>query len=80
VASFTYAVSGSSAIVLNGSASYDPEGDALQYSWLDNGIKKGDGVTYSLPVTANSNHSIQLQVFDPATLQNTSPAQSVHVP
>jgi hypothetical protein len=80
VASFTYAISGSSAIVLNGSASFDPEGDALQYSWLDNGIKKGEGVTYSLPVTANSDHSIQLQVFDPAKLPGTSATQSIHVP
>jgi hypothetical protein len=80
VAAFSYALSGSSAIVLNGSLSYDPEGDSLTYSWLDNGIKVGSGVTYSLPVTSNSNHSIQLQVFDPAGLEGDSTTSSVHVP
>jgi hypothetical protein len=80
VASFTYALNGSSAIVLNGSQSYDPEGNALQYSWLDNGVKKGSGVTYSYPVTPNSNHSIQLQVFDPAGLPGSSATTSIHVP
>jgi hypothetical protein len=80
VAAFSYALSGSSAIVLNGSLSYDPEGDALTYSWLDNGTKVGSGVTYSLPVTNNTNHSIQLQVFDPAGLEGDSTTTSVHVP
>ena len=80
VASFTYALNGSSAIVLNGSQSYDPEGDALQYSWLDGGVKKGTGVTYSYPVTANSDHSMQLQVFDPAGLPGNSSTVSIHVP
>jgi hypothetical protein len=80
VAAFSYALSGSSAIVLNGSQSYDPEGDSLVYSWLDNGVKKGDGVTFSLPVTTNSDHSIQLQVFDPAGLPGTSATASIHVP
>jgi hypothetical protein len=80
VAAFTYALNGTSAIVLNGSQSYDPEGDSLTYSWLDNGVKKGDGVTYSLPVTGNSDHSIQLQVFDPAGLPGNSTTTSIHVP
>ena len=80
VASFTYALNGSSAIVLNGSQSYDPEGDALQYSWLDNGIKVGSGVTYSYAVTPNSNHSMQLQVFDPAQLPGSSSTVSIHIP
>ena len=80
VAAFDYALNGSTAIVLNGSQSYDPEGDALQYSWLDNGVKQGSGVTFSYPVTSNSNHSIQLQVFDPAGLQGSSSTVSIHVP
>ena len=80
VASFTYALNGSSAIVLNGSQSYDPEGDALQYSWLDNGVKVGSGVTFSYAVTPNSNHSMQLQVFDPAQLPGSSSTVSIHIP
>jgi type II secretory pathway pseudopilin PulG len=80
VASFTYALNGSTAIVLNGSQSYDPEGDALQYSWLDNGLKQGSGVTFSYAVTPGSNHSIQLQVFDPAGLPGSSSTVDIHVP
>ena len=80
VASFSYALNGSSAIVLNGSQSYDPEGNALQYSWLDNGVKVGTGVTFSYAVTPNSNHSMQLQVFDPAGLPGSSATASIHIP
>ena len=80
VAAFSYALSGSSAIVLNGSASYDPEGDALAYSWLDGGKKIGTGVTYSVPVTSGTSHSIQLQVFDPSGLEGDSPTTSIKVP
>jgi type II secretory pathway pseudopilin PulG len=80
IAAFSYALQGSSAIVLNGSQSYDPEGDALTYSWLDNGQKVGTGVTYSLPVTSGSSHSVQLQVFDPSGLEGDSATTSIKVP
>jgi type II secretory pathway pseudopilin PulG len=79
-ASFTYALNGSTAVVLNGSQSFDPEGDSLQYSWLDNNVKKGDGVTYSLPVTSKTSHSIQLKVFDPAGLEGDSATVNVNIP
>ena len=39
VASFTKALSGTTAIVLNGSASYDPESQSLRYVWWDNGVE-----------------------------------------
>jgi len=80
VAAFTYALQGTSAIVLNGSQSFDPEGDALTYSWLDNGKKVGTGVTFSLAVTSGSSHSIQLQVFDPSGLEGDSTTTSIQVP
>ena len=80
VASFSYALSGSSAIVLNGSQSYDPEGDSLTYSWLDKGTKVGSGVTYSLPVDSGSGHDIQLKVFDPAGLEGDSATIGINVP
>jgi type II secretory pathway pseudopilin PulG len=82
VAAFSYALNGNSSIVLNGSQSYDPEGGALNYSWIDNGTKqtKATGVTYTLPVSPGSNHSIQLQVFDPSGLEGDSTTVTVHVP
>ena len=82
VAAFSYALSGSSAIVLNGSQSYDPEGGALQYSWIDNGTKQpqASGVTYSLPVTSGSTHTIQLAVFDPSGLEGDSATTTIKVP
>ena len=80
VAAFSYALQGSSAIVLNGSQSYDPEGDALTYSWLDGGKKVGTGVTFSLAVTSGTSHSIQLQVFDPSGLEGDSTTTTINVP
>jgi type II secretory pathway pseudopilin PulG len=82
VAGFCYALQGSSAIVLNGSQSYDPEGGALTYSWIDNGNKQpqATGVTYSLAVTPGSTHTIQLQVFDPSGLEGDSTTTTIQVP
>jgi hypothetical protein len=82
VADFSYAVSGATAIVLNGSPSYDPEGQALKYVWVDNGIKipNGTGITYTYAVAPHSTHSIQLKVFDPAGLEGDSATKSVQVP
>jgi type II secretory pathway pseudopilin PulG len=81
IGAFSYALQGTSAIVLNGSQSYDPEGGALTYSWIDNGVKqKSTNVTYSLPVTPGSNHSIQLQVFDPSGLEGDSATINIKVP
>jgi type II secretory pathway component PulJ len=82
VASFTKALSGTTAIVLNGSASYDPEGQSLRYVWWDNGskISNGDGIVYTYPVTPGSTHQLQLQVFDPGGLPGISPTQTITVP
>jgi type II secretory pathway pseudopilin PulG len=81
IGAFSYALQGTSAIVLNGSQSYDPEGGALTYSWIDNGVKQNTtNVTYSLPVTPGSNHAIQLQVFDPSGLEGDSATINIKVP
>jgi hypothetical protein len=82
VADFTYAVSGATAIVLNGSPSYDPEGQGLKYVWVDNGekIENGTGITYTYAVAPHSTHSIQLLVFDPAGLEGDSATKTVEVP
>ena len=68
--------------MLNGSASYDPEGRALRYVWWDNGTKitNGDGIVFTYPVAAHTTHSLQLHVFDPGGLEGVSATQSVSVP
>jgi type II secretory pathway component PulJ len=82
IASFTKALSGTTSIVLNGSASYDPEGQSLRYVWWDNGSKitNGDGIVYTYPVTPGSSHSLQLHVFDPGGLEGVSATQTLNVP
>jgi type II secretory pathway pseudopilin PulG len=82
IASFIATLSGNSAIVLNGSQSYDPEGGALKYSWIDNNIKQtqATSVTYTLPVTPGSTHTIQLKVFDPSGLPGESATATIKVP
>jgi hypothetical protein len=85
VASFNYVVGASgTSIELNGSASYDPEGAALKYSWVDGTIKvnKADAaaVTYTLPVTPGSSHAIRLDVYDPADLPGSSATITIQVP
>jgi len=52
-ATFTPTVT-ASGILLNGSASFDPEGETLDYTWTDNGTVVGSGITflYSPPAPA----------------------------
>lgn len=75
-ASFT-ATKTQQGIVLNGSASYDPEGETLQYVWYDGTTKIGEGVTYTYKVVAGTSHTIRLAVFDPAQLEGDAPSQVV---
>jgi type II secretory pathway pseudopilin PulG len=69
-------------LVLNGSASVDPEGETLQYYWTVNGVAVGntDGsnITFTYPITAPvADRIIQLRVVDPAGLDDTSATQTV---
>lgn len=76
IAAFT-ATPSAEGLVLNGSASYDPEGEPLQYVWYDGSEKVGEGITYVHPAAAGTSHSIQLKVYDPATLEGVSAVQVV---
>jgi hypothetical protein len=89
VAAFNAALSGTSAIVLNGSASFDPEGQELTYVWWDGNRKisdilgnpnAGTGITYTYPVAPGSSHTLQLYTYDPAHLEGVAPAQTINVP
>jgi hypothetical protein len=76
IAAFT-ATPSAQGIVLNGSASYDPEGEPLKYVWYDGTSKIGEGITYVYAVAAGTSHSLQLKVYDPATLEGISTVQAV---
>ncbi len=76
VAAFS-AVRSAQGIALNGSASYDPEGDPLTYNWYDGGTLVGNGIAYTHKVTPGTSHTMTLTVSDPAGLQGSAPAQVV---
>ena len=69
-ASFT-ATAGATEIVLNGSASSDPEGDPLTYVWKNGSTEIGRGVVLKWK-PAKGTYSISLQVLDPAGLTATA--------
>ncbi len=68
----------SGGLVLNGSASTDPEGDPLRYVWYDGATEVGRGITFSYTGLApGSVRQIRLEVFDPADLTDVSAIQAV---
>jgi hypothetical protein len=78
--SFTADTSVPGKIVLNGSASSDPEGEPLTYVWYDGASKVGDGIRFDYAVTRNTSHAMQLKVYDPAGLEGVAAAQTVVAP
>lgn len=64
-------------IVLNASASADPEGQSLTYTWLDGGTAVGTGVTLTYKVNTGTTHNLSVRVSDPAGLTATSAVQAV---
>ena len=64
--------------VLNGSASADPEGAALRFTWFDGATQIGTGITYTYTgLVAGSAHQLRLEVSDPAGLTGVSATQAV---
>jgi len=64
--------------VLNGSASADPEGDPLRYTWFDGTTQVGTGITFNYTgLSAGSSHQLRLEVADPAGLTGVSATQAV---
>jgi type II secretory pathway component PulJ len=89
VASFTMSWQGKR-VTLNASASDDPEGNPLQYLWLDNGAVMTDPTT-GLALTASQNavytfnasngsHSYNVKVIDVGGLTATGTARSLNCP
>lgn len=76
VASFT-AVPTAQGIILNASASADPEGHVLRYSWLDGGTQIATGVTATFKPASGTVHQLSVVVTDPAGLSATAAVQTV---
>jgi prepilin-type N-terminal cleavage/methylation domain-containing protein len=93
VASFTADLNGTT-VILNGSASQDPEGRALEFYWYDDAVAGqcpalpedvpatgcvGQGVVFNYAAPAG-HRSVYLLVRDPGTLTDQASAQPVCVP
>jgi len=78
VAAFTATATGDNHVLLNGSPSFDPEGQPLTYVWYDGETQVATGITHDYRAPATGTRSLTLKVSDPAGLQNEA-AQSVEV-
>jgi len=64
-------------IVLNGSLSSDPEGEAMKFKWYNGTQQIGDGISLTYKPPARGTLSISLRVYDPAYLEGIAPAVAV---
>jgi hypothetical protein len=64
-------------IVLNGSASSDPEGQPLTYEWFSGTTAVGTGLTLTMPATSGTTYQLSLRVSDPAGLETTAATQAL---
>ena len=65
-ASFQWSPGGAGHVVLNGSASADPEGEQLDYTWKEGSNKLGTGIVFDWGPASTGTHTITLEVRDPA--------------
>jgi type II secretory pathway pseudopilin PulG len=72
VANLTATPSGLLRLVLNGSASFDPEGQDLTYKWYEGSTFLGAGVVFQSQLATVGSHTITLKVYDPAGLEGTA--------
>jgi type II secretory pathway pseudopilin PulG len=71
-ASFQWSPGGAGHVVLNGSASDDPEGQQLSYTWKEGTTKLGTGIVFDWGPASTGTHTITLEVRDPAGLLGTT--------
>lgn len=64
-------------IVLNGSLSSDPEGEAMRFLWYDGATKVGEGIALTYRPTTSGTKTITLKVYDPANLEGVASSVSV---
>jgi type II secretory pathway pseudopilin PulG len=79
IAEFTATTTGNRHVLLNASASSDPDGDTVTYSWYDGGTLVGDGPLLDYAAPSTGNRTLQLSVTDPAGLTTLSPTQTINV-
>ncbi len=68
-------ISPSEELILNGSESYDMEGQDIEFSWLVNGIRRGNNASFSFSNTVSGLYDITLQVSDGGSFINCSIAE-----
>ena len=80
MASFTATVGAATEIVLNGSASSDPEGDPLTYIWKDNGTEVGRGIVLTSTRARGQGPPSRAsgEVQDPSGLSTATPRPDTH--
>jgi type II secretory pathway pseudopilin PulG len=79
VASFTATPTGSQHVLLNASASSDPDGDDLTYTWYDGSTQIGTGVLFDYASPTTGSHNLSVTVTDPAGLSNSAPVQAINI-
>jgi type II secretory pathway component PulJ len=78
-ATFSANVLGNRHVLLNASASQDPDQDDLTYTWYDGSTQIGSGVIFDYTSPSTGNRVISVTVADPTGLSTTSPTQTVNV-
>lgn len=81
VALFTATPGGAGAVVLDGSASYDPAGRSLTYQWAEDGntLSQCTAATCNLTAQSSGPHTFGLTVVNSANLQGVAQPQVVNV-
>ena len=79
-ASFTATAIANHHVILNGSASSDPDGQYLAYDWYADGAFVGRGTVLDYAASAAGDVSFTLTVTDTGGLTASAPAQEVSIP
>jgi hypothetical protein len=78
-AGFSATPIGSRHVLLNASASQDPDQDDLTYTWYDGSTQIGTGVLFDYGAPTTGSHDFSVTVTDPSGLSTTSSTQTVNV-